>query len=122
MPERYFPLHPAQQDVYMDQLLNVDSPQYNIGGYIVLRGRLDKIKFHEAVNSAPCVLDSFQMRFEMEGQELRCAYDDSYTRAELIDIDFSKSNDGAQVAREWMQERFSTPFLLNKSNLPFEQF
>ena len=44
-----FPLHPAQWDVYTDQLLNVDSPHYNIGGYIRLKGPVDKKKFQEAV-------------------------------------------------------------------------
>ena len=36
MSKIFFPLHPAQHDVYMDQLINIVSPQYNIGGYIVL--------------------------------------------------------------------------------------
>jgi hypothetical protein len=26
---------PSQKDIYTDQLLNVDSPHYNIGGYII---------------------------------------------------------------------------------------
>ncbi len=40
--EIIFPLHPAQLDVFTDQLLDIKSPQYNIGGYIKLKGRFTK--------------------------------------------------------------------------------
>ena len=62
----------------MDQLLNIDSPGYNIGGYIILRGGLDKEKFQEAVNSAPSVFDAFKMRFDLEEQDLLNHYDKDY--------------------------------------------
>ena len=51
MKQTPFPLHPAQKDVYIDQLLNVESPHYNIGGYLKLEGALDKEKFFRVVNS-----------------------------------------------------------------------
>ena len=60
-----FPLHPAQQDVYADQALHSDSPRYNIGGYIVLKGKLNKAKFSEVVNAAPQVFDAFKLRFDL---------------------------------------------------------
>src|ERR1700709_919821 len=120
MPKHYIPLHPAQQDVYMDQLLNTESPEYNIGGYIVLRGNLDKGKFHEAVNSAPAIFDSFKMRFDLQAQDLLCHYDDDYNTTPLIELDFSDRHDAVQAAKEWMGIRFNTPFVLNKESLPFE--
>jgi len=122
MPENYFPLHPAQQDVYMDQLLNRGSPQYNIGGYIVLKGDLDKTKFQEAVSSVPEVFDAFKMRFDLGAQDLLCHYDSGYTRAELKEQDFSEEGDPSGSARAWMQARFNTAFLLTRDELPFEQY
>ena len=122
MPEHNFPLHPAQQDVYMDQLLNSDSPRYNIGGYIVLKGDLDKEKFHQAVRSVPQVFDAFKMRFDLEAQDLLCHYDNDYNTAELSELDFSGGNDPAGEAKEWMQGRFNTPFQIKKEALPFEQY
>ena len=118
MSEQYFPLHPSQQDVYMDQLLNIDSPEYNIGGYIVLRGGLDKEKFHEAVNSAPAVFDAFKMRFDLEEQDLLCYYDSDYQSASLTELDFSNQEYPAQYAKDWMQSRFNTPFQLKNRHFP----
>src|ERR1700761_8627880 len=89
MLNNYIPLHPAQQDVYMDQLLNTESPQYNIGGYIVLKGKLNKEKLHEAVRSAPVVLDAFKMRFDLKAQDLNCYFDNDFNEAELVEKDFS---------------------------------
>src|SRR5258708_23200188 len=122
MTEHHLPLHPAQQDVYMDQLLNTDSPQYNIGGYIVLKGNLNKEKFHQAVSSAPGVFGSFQMRFDLEAQDLLCHYDEEYHTTVLTELDFSDQTAPARYAREWIQKRFNTPFSLKKDTLPFEQY
>ena len=61
MQKATFPMHPAQKDIYVDQLINKDSPHYNLGGYIKLKGSLDKAKFFESVNSAPFVFDVFKM-------------------------------------------------------------
>ena len=62
MQKATFPMHPAQQDIYVDQLINKNSPHYNLGGYIKLKGILDKKKFKMAVDSAPEVFDVFKMR------------------------------------------------------------
>ena len=108
----------------MDQLINIDSPQYNIGGYIVLKGNLDKEKFHEAVNSAPAVFDAFKLRFNLEEKDLLCHYAGDYTVicVSLTDLDFSDRADPLQAAKDWMQNRFSIPLQLKKELLPFEQF
>jgi hypothetical protein len=79
MSDTYFPLHPAQQEVYTDQLLNINSSLYNIGGYIVLRGKLDKAKFYETINSAPAVFDCFKLRFNFDKPDFLCHYQNDYT-------------------------------------------
>ncbi|HVI47112.1 MAG TPA: condensation domain-containing protein, partial [Chitinophaga sp.] len=60
MPTTVLPLHPAQQDVYMDQLLHPESPCYNIGCYLILTGPLDKERFTAAIRTLPEVFDAFR--------------------------------------------------------------
>ena len=64
MIKKSFPLHPAERDVFIDQLIDVKSPHYNVGGYLVLEGDLDKEKFLQAVHSSPKVFDAYKMRFD----------------------------------------------------------
>src|SRR5436309_2189790 len=109
MPNNYFPLHPAQQDVYMDQLLNIDSPQYNIGGYIILRGPLDRGKFNTVLSSVPQVFDAFKMRFDLDASEPVYRYENDFSELSLTGIDFSTHTDPAGEAHSWMQDRFNTP-------------
>ncbi|GAA4316739.1 hypothetical protein GCM10023149_13940 [Mucilaginibacter gynuensis] len=122
MHKPFFPLHPAQQEVFVDQLLNIDSAQYNIGGYIVLKGALDKEKFHEAVGSAPVVFDAFKFRFDLALAELGYQYDDSFGKCELVEVDFSDQEDASEEVIKWMQGRFNIPFALSEQTLPFDQY
>ena len=87
-----FDLHPSQKDIYTDQLLNVDSPHYNIGGYIVLKGLLDKDKLKEAITAAPKVFDVFKMRFNFKQADFIFLMDETYQELEWKEIDFSKEN------------------------------
>ncbi|MBC7913529.1 MAG: hypothetical protein H7Y07_05330, partial [Pyrinomonadaceae bacterium] len=122
MSDTSFSLHPAQQEVYTDQLLNTNSPLYNIGGYIILKGALDKASFNKAINSAPALLDFFKLRFNLIEPDFRCHYDEGYSTFELSEHDFSHEVNPEESARAWTQERFNTAFTLTKSDLPFEQY
>ncbi|MEJ7558100.1 MAG: non-ribosomal peptide synthase/polyketide synthase [Pedobacter sp.] len=122
MSDTHFPLHPAQQEVYTDQFLNMDSPLYNIGGYIVLRGKLDKAKFYETINSAPAVFDCFKLRFKLDKPDYLCHYEEDYTTYNLSELDFSKKENSEEEAKIWAQSRFNTPLLLNLDTPPFEQY
>lgn len=113
-------LHTAQQDVYVDQLLNKFSPHYNIGGYIKLCGSLNKEKFREAVNSAAKVFDAFKMRFDSDAAEPVCYIDEKFEKLGLSDLDFSIRENPAAEAETWMQNRFNIPFIIKKDNLLFE--
>jgi hypothetical protein len=93
MQKTTYPMHSAQRDIYVDQLINKESPLYNIGGYIKLKGNLDLEKFHEAVNSASEVFDAFKMRFDFDSDEPAIYLDEDYSKAELKDMDFSNNKD-----------------------------
>ena len=122
MQQLTYPLHPAQWDVYTDQLLNVESPHYNIGGYIKLKGSLDNEKFKEAVCSAPATFDVFRMRFDTNLSESPCYYEEDYQRCEMPELDFSQGQDPEGEATAFMQNRFNTAFVVHKDSLLFEHF
>ncbi|MEO7583965.1 MAG: amino acid adenylation domain-containing protein [Ferruginibacter sp.] len=119
--EKFLPLHPAQRDVYTDQLINTKSPHYNIGGYIKLTGLLDKQKFHEAICSVPDVFDAFKLRFDHDEAAPVCRVDTDYKKETLAELDFSGYDDPEAEARAWMQSRFNKPLLIKESALPFEE-
>jgi hypothetical protein len=120
MNKKSFPLHPAQRDVFIDQLLNVESPHYNIGGYIRFSGTLNKEKFVEAVSSAPKVFDAYKMRFDCDISNPSFNLDEGYENLELEELDFSDNQNAKALAHEWMQRRFNTSFVIKGENLLFE--
>ncbi|MEP6583182.1 MAG: amino acid adenylation domain-containing protein [Ginsengibacter sp.] len=117
-----FPLHPAQFDVYADQLLDTKSPHYNIGGYIKLKGELNKELFYETVSSGAKVFDSFRMKFDLNLPEPVIFLDQGRQGLKMSDLDFSEKEDGEKEALEWMQNRFNTPFEFDKDSPLYEQY
>ncbi len=114
-------LHPAQRDILTDQLIDTTSSQYNIGGYIKLKGSLNTEKFHAAVNSGPQIFDVFKMRFDLESEDNQYYFDQNYEMLEMADHDFSKQTNPEEAARAWMQQQFNTAFDLKPGGLLFEQ-
>ncbi|WP_147203649.1 non-ribosomal peptide synthetase, partial [Segetibacter aerophilus] len=120
MKKKPFPLHPSQKEVYIDQLLNVESPHYNIGGYIKLVGSFNKEKFLDIVQAAPKVFDVYKMRFDPDLSVPSFIVDEDYEKVEVQELDFSGQDDARSLAQNWMQEKFNTPFAIEKNNLLFE--
>lgn len=120
MQKATFPLHPAQEDVYTDQFIHSTSPHYNIGGYIQIRGSLNKEIFYLTVDTLPLVFDVYKMRFDLSKMEPHYHFDDQYNRLEVQELDLSHHDDPQREARSWMQSRFNTPFSIEKENPLFE--
>jgi FkbH-like protein len=116
-----FLLHPAQQDVFIDQLINENSPQYNIGGYIIIKGKLNKSILHQAINSAPLVFDAFKMRFDANAPGLIGYIDEDYEVFKLIEKDLSNELNASEAVMKWMQHKMNEHFAMVKSNCLFEQ-
>ncbi len=116
-----FPLHTAQQDIYTDQLIDSTSSQYNIGGYLKLKGSLNTQILHEVVASAPKVFDAFKIRFNLQESAPVCYFDEEYEESKMVDVDFSSHANPSEAAIGWMQERFNTAFQLEQNNPLFEQ-
>ncbi len=107
------PLHPAQQEVYYDQITNTHSSHYNVGGYFVLNGELEKEKLHQVLKSLPGVFDALRLRFIATQEGPACFYEENPEEVEVKDLDFSNSESPEKQAKEWMQARFNKAFDLN---------
>jgi amino acid adenylation domain-containing protein/non-ribosomal peptide synthase protein (TIGR01720 family) len=117
-----FPLHPAQQDVYIDQLINTEAPYYNLGGYIRLTGSLDKEKFIIAVNSSLEVFDALKMRFDLNDPVPVIYIDDTYQKFELPELNFEEGEGKRAEIEQWIKERLAIPFEVKKENVLIEQY
>jgi len=114
-------IHPSQKDIFTDQLINIESPHYNIGLYLKLKGQLDIGKFRKAVASSSKVFDVFKMGFDTNEPEL-CSYiNEGLDCLELKELDFSKYEDQEKTAMDWMQKQYNTVFTLHKDNVLSEQ-
>src|ERR1700712_3204811 len=120
MPYKCFPLHPAQHDVYLDELINLGNPQHNIGGYVILNGKLNEKIFNEIFITAPVIFDAFKLRFDFASQDFQNHYDIDFSKIDLQSVDLTLENNPEQKAMDWMQFRFNTPFSLRIDTLPFE--
>ena len=116
-----YPLHPAQQDVFLDQLMHPESPRYNIGGFIKLRGKINKAHFIQAVNALPLIFDAFRMRFDLECGPV-VFFDENFDRFEIGEIDFSTQQNPEAAAMDWMARQFDVPFEIKRENVLSEQY
>lgn len=115
------PLHAARREVYYDQTIDAHSPHYNIGGYIVLKGEVDKEKVRQAIKSTSEVFDALRLRFDFSGDEPYAKFTDVPNDFHLAEMDFSRMQHPAAKAVEWMQSQFNTAFDYLESSL-FEMF
>lgn len=113
----WLPLHPAQQEVYYDQLVNPNSPHYNTGGYVIIRGELNKTLLQQVVAQAPAVFDVLRLAFDYSQPTPACRFAQEFEPLPLPTIDFRGFDDPANEARRWMQNRFDQPFDLQAGML-----
>ncbi|UCJ07702.1 amino acid adenylation domain-containing protein [Chitinophaga pendula] len=122
MPIRAISLHPAQRDIYFDQLAHPDSPHYVTAGYLILRGNLHIPYFRTAVADMLSAHDIFRMRFD-----LRSSTPMGYvTAAEVIiplqESDYSQHVASAAVAKQWLQEQCNIPYDIHKDAVLFDHY
>lgn len=120
MEQRAFALHPSQYEVYVDQLMNPESPHYNIGLYVKIKGTLNKELFRSAVKSSSEVFNIFNTQFDFSASEPFCYLDEGRRELEVAEMDFSGLESPESAAVLWMQNQFNTPFILRKETLLFQ--
>ncbi|HVI46053.1 MAG TPA: amino acid adenylation domain-containing protein [Chitinophaga sp.] len=122
MSTYFLPLHPAQQDAYIDQLINPDKPYYNIGGYQKIFGKLDSPLFVSIVHSLPHVFDVLRQRIDFSGHTPRCYFDDDFLHLEIPVLDYSSGTKTPDEIAAWLVERMRTPFSLEENGPLLEQY
>ena len=103
------PLHPALRDIYFDQVVNRDSPHYNTGGYIKLKGSLNKGILKKVARSVPKFFDAFKFRFDLSSNDQGFYVDKNFLEFDIAEIDFSEHLKPQEEAERWVQNRFNTP-------------
>ncbi|XOV80919.1 MAG: amino acid adenylation domain-containing protein [Aestuariibacter sp.] len=105
----------TQQDIFYEQQKDVNSPKFNVGGYIELRNVHIQhlIKAHrELLKNHP----EFSLKFrQFQGQVQQ--YHDVIEFPALEIIDFSREPAPEQSAQYWLKEIFSKPFSLDRGCL-----
>lgn len=96
----------TQQDIYFDQLHHIDSPLYNVGGYIQL-GRLDVKKITHAHKLLVQNHDAYGLRIVTHEGSVQ-QYISDQRSLDLPLIDFSQASAPDEEATQWLSSLFAT--------------
>ncbi|WP_445947245.1 non-ribosomal peptide synthetase [Shewanella sp.] len=114
MPSSHIPLHPVQEGVYIEQLVNGTSSKYNIGGYVKLKGKLNAHLLIRAAEIFWFKNDTTRVSFK---GNLQTALQ-SFERHHMPTINqFDYRNKSYAEALEWMQSRMNTAKSLRDEHL-----
>ncbi|MFC8228912.1 amino acid adenylation domain-containing protein [Streptomyces sp. NPDC057287] len=109
-PEEFLGLTAAQQGVWYGQLVDPDSPKYNIGECFEIQGDLDEGLFAAALGRAVTLCDSLNVEFVTAGESVRQRVVRSGTggtdRLRLVDV--SGAADPVAAAERYMTDDMAT--------------
>lgn len=114
-------LHLSQQEVYYDQISDFDSPHYNVGGYIKLKGELNMPALIKAIRSMPEVFDAFNFTIDYSREEPLATYSEDPVEIDIEVLDYSDREDPEKELLDWMQSRFNVTFDI-ENNQYFEHY
>ncbi|MFD9540883.1 amino acid adenylation domain-containing protein [Streptomyces sp. NPDC060022] len=108
--EGFLELTTAQQGVWYGQLVDPDSPKYNIGECFEIHGALDEELFTAAVGRAVALCDSLHLEFVAQGETVRqhVAHRPSADTDRLRVVDVSDADDPAGTAERYMADDMCT--------------
>ncbi|MFE4454561.1 amino acid adenylation domain-containing protein [Streptomyces sp. NPDC056796] len=109
-PDEFFELTTAQQGVWYGQLVDPDSPRYNIGECFEIDGDLDEELFAAAFGRAVALCDSLNLEFAVRGESVRqrVVPRDASGTDRLHRVDLSGEDDPAAAAERYMAEDMSS--------------
>ncbi|NEC03843.1 condensation domain-containing protein, partial [Streptomyces sp. SID7909] len=113
-PEEFFGTTAAQQGVWYGQLVDPDSPKYNVGECFEIRGDLDEALFAAAVDRACELCDSLNLEFVTEGDTLlqRVVREPGARRLRIVDV--SGAADPAAEVERYLATDMATPDTLHR--------
>ncbi len=103
-------LHLAQQEIYLGQMIDPQSPLYNTGGYTVLKGQLNVELFKNILEELPSFFDVFSMRFSSSSKGPSYHLEDKIQNIPIEEVDLSHYEDPLASGKKWIQKEFDTPF------------
>jgi len=116
MTDFAFSLHPAQRDVFLDQLIHPDSSHYTIGIGLKLSGNINIPALKLAIAGSADVFDVYRMRFDSEAEELSGYFVQEPSPIDIIEMDFSDRLHSGEDTREWIQGFLNLAFDISKEN------
>ncbi len=122
MIKRKINLHPAQQDIYIDQLMRYNSPQYNVGFYLILKGDLDKSLFSSVLEEALAAHDVFRLRFNLDDPDPVAIVAEDHSSGVLKEHDFSLLAEAEKTAITWISGLMDSHMQLNPDHVPHEHY
>ncbi|MFB4421291.1 non-ribosomal peptide synthetase [Streptomyces sp. QL37] len=110
IPEESLELTTAQQGVWYGQLVDPDSPKYNIGECFEIRGDLDEGMFGAALGRAVTLCDSLHLEFVTRGETVRqrVGHRSTADNDRLRVVDLSGADDPEAAAERYMADDMST--------------
>ncbi|AMO47207.1 Phenylalanine racemase [Enterobacter sp. FY-07] len=112
-PGECFPLSSAQQAIWLDQSLNPELTNYNIGCVVAIEGHIIPEIMSQAFEAIIKRHDAFQINLVNSDTPAQCF--DSATPALLEYYDFSTVGNISQKIAQCISENFHNPFDLDKA-------
>lgn len=103
-----------QRDIWLDQIAHPESPVYNIGGTLIISGKVDYKTLNLAIQQLIKENDVFRIKLNTHipiQQKLV-----SNLPFQLEFIDFSLHPTPKDTSRLWLDKTFKQPFSYNKNN------
>lgn len=116
----HYSLHPAQRDIFIDQVMNPDSLRYSQGCYLILKDNLNKDLFLSSVNQMLSAHDVFRLQFDTDEVDSPATLIPELPSTIFVEKDFS--NKSEEDALMWMQEQLNIPISLIPGNFPHQHY
>ncbi|MEM8909533.1 MAG: condensation domain-containing protein, partial [Bacteroidota bacterium] len=99
------------------QVMDLENPHYNVGGYVLLEGEMDKASMIAAIRHTQKIYDIHRMSFDFEGDEPRYTLLDKHIEAPISEYDFSTAEHPFNAAEAWMSAQYNIAISLEQEKL-----
>lgn len=110
-----YPLASNQLDIWQDQSAYPESPLYNIGGTLIINGKVNYKILNNALQLLIDENDAFRLTISKQSLSTQKLLEKLIFDLEFID--FSTHNSPKEDAQNWLDYNFRQPFSLNENEL-----